>query len=82
MTKQPVDLLNTPGFFLCERSQCILKVEVCLKRQRFNQSKSKNRSGSFDICVKCEQGRENKLFSMQDSAIPELRQKSAASAAN
>ena len=59
MMKPPVDLLSTPGFFLCEKSSCILRTEICIKRQRVS-SRLKDTAGSFAICYNCEQGKLNK----------------------
>ncbi|MFO7964341.1 MAG: hypothetical protein R6U50_10505 [Desulfobacterales bacterium] len=53
------ELLNLPGFFLCEKSQCILRVAICIKRQMMSNRRFKDSDGAFAICFNCEQGERN-----------------------
>lgn len=59
MRTPPKNLLNTPGFFHCKRCHCILRVQICIRRQKMIGNMLKNADGRFDVCKNCDQGARN-----------------------
>jgi len=77
MMKPLSNLLNTPGFFLCEKSRCILRIKICIKRQEMSNTWFKNNSKGFAICANCEQGEKNMAFFKEQDIpfiLPEVNQ--------
>lgn len=55
------DLLDLPGFFLCERGGCKMHVDDCLKRQRLREENPIQYERQFGFCADCEKGAENRI---------------------
>lgn len=63
------DLLNSPGFFLCEKYRCILRVEICAKRHKRSSSGYKDSAREFWMCVDCQQGKQNMQISEKKLSV-------------
>ena len=52
-------ILDGPGYFLCERTNCKLKIETCVQRRRANRVRAAFEPILFPMCDGCDQGFEN-----------------------
>ena len=52
------EILDGPGYFFCEKTNCKLRISVCIQRQEANKKKAIAET-PFMVCEDCPQGMEN-----------------------
>ncbi|EFK06813.1 conserved hypothetical protein [delta proteobacterium NaphS2] len=54
------DILNGPEYFFCEKTNCRLRIAVCIQRQEANKKTRAFAEAPFMVCEDCPQGIKNR----------------------
>ena len=55
-------ILYSADYFFCEKANCRLAVDACLKRQKANRHRTRMKPVPFPECVECDQGKKNEAL--------------------